>query len=68
MGRPAFAPCGPCHRGRQAFDGLPETICHVPEAGKDNRHQPCHKNKRRKRFLFPFHARGVKPDSDPIAD
>ena len=47
---------------------LPETICYVPEAGKDNRHQPCHKNRRQHRFFFPFHPRSVKPDFDPIAD
>ncbi|KOA54427.1 hypothetical protein BBM1454_09005 [Bifidobacterium breve MCC 1454] len=40
----------------------------MPEAGKDNRHQPCHKNERQHRFFFPFHPRSVKPDSDPIAD
>ena len=40
----------------------------LPEAGKDNRHQPCHKNRRQHRFFFPFHPRSVKPDFDPIAD
>ena len=32
----------------------------MPEAGKDNRHQPCHKNERQHRFFFPFHAASRK--------
>lgn len=38
----------------------------MPEAGKDNRHQPCRKNKRQHRFFFPFHPRSVKPDLTPL--
>lgn len=63
-----FTPFDPYHGADRLFDGLPETIRYVPEAGRDNRHQPCRKNERQHRFFFPFHPRGVKPGFDPIAD